>query len=63
MPYPMTVIEFTPENIRLISGYVKEEKIYLTKALEGEDLTDKFTIGLEVVLNTANLTAVFTVAA
>ena len=39
MPYPMTVIEFTPENIRLISGYVKEEKIYLTNALEGEDLT------------------------
>ena len=35
----MTVIEFTPENIRLISGYVKEEKIYLTNALEGEDLT------------------------
>ena len=39
MPYPMTVIEFNPENIRLISGYVKEEKIYLTNALEGEDLT------------------------
>lgn len=39
MPYPMTVIEFTPENIRLISGYVKEEKIYLTNALEGEDLS------------------------
>ena len=39
MPYPMTVIEFTPENIRLISGYVKEEKIYLTNALEGEDIT------------------------
>ena len=39
MPYPMTVIEFTPENIRLISGYVKEEKIYLTNSLEGEDLT------------------------
>ena len=39
MPYPMTVIEFTPENIRLLSGYVKEEKIYLTNALEGEDLT------------------------
>ena len=41
MPYPMTVIEFTPENIRLISGYVKEEKIYLTNALEGEDLTNE----------------------